>query len=62
LKNEPDAAREQPACLARAYTFEQISDYAVGLDAAIAPKRADDAIEGAKRFVEFVMGLWRRPA
>ena len=35
MKDERDAARELLAFLARAYTFKQIGDYAVGQDASV---------------------------
>ncbi len=60
LKDEPDAAREMLAYLARASTFKQIGDYTVGRDASVTPKQADDAIQGAERFVETVAALLAR--
>jgi uncharacterized protein (UPF0332 family) len=52
-KGDPNA-RGMLAYLASAYAYKQIADYAVGPDLAITPQQAEEAIEGAERFVQRV--------
>jgi len=57
LKDQAGPDRDMLAYLARNYAYKQIGDYAVGRDASVTPKQANDAIEGADRFIERVAAL-----
>ena len=57
LKDETEAVRDLPAYLSRAYGYKQIGDYAVGPEATITQRQADDTIKGADRFVAHVAAM-----
>jgi uncharacterized protein (UPF0332 family) len=61
LKDEPDAGREMLSYLARAYSYKQIGDCAVGRDASVTPTQREDALDGAQLFVERVAAILRSP-
>ena len=51
-KDDPRIDREFPTFLARAYTFKETADYAIGHEADVSIAEAEQAIEIATRFVE----------
>lgn len=56
-KDEPRIERVFPTFLARAYSFKEIADYAVGHNAGVSIGEAEQAIEIATRFVDRVARL-----
>jgi uncharacterized protein (UPF0332 family) len=56
-KDDPRVDRTFTSFLAKAYTFKEVADYGVGSQAIITAQEAQELIDGAERFVDFLERL-----
>lgn len=61
MKVANEDAKGWPTFLAKAYKYKEISDYAVGRDAVVSLAEAQDALDNARRLVDWVEAYLRRP-
>lgn len=58
----PEIDKTFPSFLAKAYKYKELSDYSIGPDAVITMGEADDAIEKAAYFIDYVASLLEKPS